>query len=441
MKKLITAIGGKAKTLCPRCLYSQILAFYHFALDVLEIPKICIASWRICRSVATISKKNSRVRFGFYVISEATFQMRSVFTAMLSDDLFDPFIVVVPMLGGDQKESSDKARKTYDSLVAKYPERVFEGIVNDVPNSRIEQCDACAIMNPYRHMTNRLFTIEHFACCGKPVFMVPYSYFNGTIWAREFYSLSTHSFVYRFFCSNEFELACARKYNRSLRKQGRVVITGNPKTDGICERIKKRPGKRTVLIAPHHSVVPDDTVGFNIGNFLTYSDLILSLPSRYPEIRWIFRPHPLLQMRLINDAGWTQCRWHEYVDKLMEAGDVVYDAGGSYYDSFGESDAMIQDCGSFLPEYFFTGKPQCYLLANEAVAARQFDAYGQTLLSHVYKAYSARQILDFIDEVVIAGHDTMKGERDSFAKEHLMVNHPHVGEAVLKEIKIALRRA
>ena len=110
---------------------------------------------------------------------------------------------------------------------------------------------------------------------------------------------------------------------------------------------------------------------------------------------------------------------------------VRYSDGGNYLRDFAESDALIQDCGSFLVDYFYTKKPQCYMLKNKEQINETFSDFGKLCLENVYKAYNSDDIINFINEVVINENDYMKDQRDKFAEAEVMINYPNVSEKIV----------
>ena len=99
----------------------------------------------------------------------------------------------------------------------------------------------------------------------------------------------------------------------------------------------------------------------------------------------------------------------------------------------------MHDCGSFLAEYFYTGKPQCYLLESNRTVEEQFLPFSRRLLEHAYRAYSEGEVVDFLRRVVLAGDDPLREGRAAFARQEVCVNHPdatgELVEAVVKGIE------
>jgi len=80
-------------------------------------------------------------------------------------------------------------------------------------------------------------------------------------------------------------------------------------------------------------------------------------------------------------------------------------------DLFFTSDALIHDCGSFVAEYMYTGKPVMYLMKDENILER-FNEVGQMALKTFYHGNNVESIYLFIQNVVIEETDTLKTRRD-----------------------------
>lgn len=433
----IKAIGHLLKKMLPICVFRRILGIYHKTLALLAEPMAWYAFWRVRRSVAEIAKGNAPIRFGFYVVLSSMFQWRRVFELMMKDGRYNPFIVVVPRIGWQIGDMEKTIEKTYSALVDEFGEKyVFKGYRNGKFENHLEECDACTMMNLYSGLAERHFEVIYFAMHGVPVLGSCYFYDHGTAQSREYYGMRSLKFVWKFFCSNFSEMRKFIKYQKLQHPTNKVLLSGSPKSDAIvCENNMLSPSKRKIiLIAPHHSVVPTIDSGLRLGNFLEYKDYFLKLPELYTEVDWIFRPHPHLRLNLIKNLGWSEGQWDSYVESFMSHPNAVYEDDGPYYESFKRSDAIIHDCGSFLPEYFYTGKPICYMLASKDAKKAQFDEWGQALIDHTYQAYSKDDIIRFIEDVVIKGQDPMIEERQKFAREKIMVNYPHASEYIVESI-------
>lgn len=379
----------------------------------------------------TLMKLNSRfkngqkIRVGFYIVE--VFQYASIYEEMLKSEFFEPFIVVVPDFA--RKEIAiDVMNKVYDSLSSKY-QAVYKGY-NEQNDEYIDFSDKLDIVffgNPYEVMVHPNHFIWHMLKKNILTCFQNYGYFAIT-WCR------TH------IASSPFWNACWRvfvdsykNYNDlimyNIRKGANAYISGYAKMDKLASIEYKNKTRKQILLCPHHTI---NTKELELSNFLKYSDLFLELPKLYPEIDFIFRPHPLLKYNLTK--YWGESKTNKYYDQIAAYSNVIYDASKDYLDTFANSDAMIHDCGSFTAEYLFTNKPCCYMLKKSDDINKTFLPMGQKCLDNYYKAFNKDDILNFIDNVVIKGIDPMKSQRDKFLQE-LKLNYPNAGKSIVEHIK------
>jgi CDP-glycerol glycerophosphotransferase (TagB/SpsB family) len=90
-----------------------------------------------------------------------------------------------------------------------------------------------------------------------------------------------------------------------------------------------------------------------------------------------------------------------------------------YNNLFLTSDALIHDCGSFMAEYLITGKPSLFMVRNESIMEYWSD-FGEKAISVHYQSRNKKQVIDFIENVVLRGNDWMKEERNTFVQSILM---------------------
>ena len=102
---------------------------------------------------------------------------------------------------------------------------------------------------------------------------------------------------------------------------------------------------------------------------------------------------------------------------------------------FVDSDAMIHDCGSFLPEYMFTEKPSLYLKDDETIIENSFNEFAKRVIKNTYLGHTIDDVVQFIKEVVISKKDFMKGSRIKFVRNELYGNYPNTSESILKDLK------
>ena len=127
----------------------------------------------------------------------------------------------------------------------------------------------------------------------------------------------------------------------------------------------------------------------------------------------------------------TSKKTREYLKRITSKANIEYSTKGDYFVDFANSDGIIQDCGSYLVEYFYTMKPHCYMLKSEKDIEDKFTKLGKQCLENCYIAYNEKAITDFIDNVILKGQDTKKEQREKFAKEVVMYNYPNASQSII----------
>ena len=65
--------------------------------------------------------------------------------------------------------------------------------------------------------------------------------------------------------------------------------------DNLAKQPIRKRERKTIIIAPHHTIEAKFRNSIGLSNFLEYAELFQELPKKYPQIDFIFRPHPLLR--------------------------------------------------------------------------------------------------------------------------------------------------
>ena len=382
-------------------------------------------------------KHKGTLKVAFMVVYDSVFPLERVFKLMLNDPMFDPEIIVIPDMASGNNHRERVMSLTLANLKSKYGASVISSRNRDGFRDFCGKYDLYTTMNPYSTMTYMKYGIQYMAQHGCIVFSTRYFYDTGTVYSLTFNSLGELSYLWRFYAQNPDDKDNIERSQRVLSICNRVKAVGTPKMDDFVATIKRNHSRKCVIIAPHHSIDPIGSNRFSIGNFDRYSESILELPSRYPQIDWVFRPHPLTIRTMVTSGRWTDKEAKNYIERMTAYSNVEYQSGGEYWETFNRADALIQDCSSFLPEWYYTGKPQCFVLKDKASVKEQFLPYGQEMLSHVYKAYCNADVIDFIERVILGGEDYMVGERRAYAQK-LMYNYLCASEAIMNDIKRSL---
>lgn len=379
------------------------------------------------------------IRVGFYVVYSASWSLRPLFEKMLKDKFFDVRIVVCPDVFRGEKNQNEVLYRVYNELCSVYG---MKYVINSYDKNRgfvdlSDNFDIIGIANPYDEMTHKFYGTEYLSTMKKKlVFYNVYGYSGLVSYDVKLLKCKSYNTFWKLFVDNEYYKQLAKKYQYIHGEN--MVISGLCKMDKLafCQN-KNYDGRKSIIIAPHHTVRKTEN-GLNLSNFLRFSELIQELPKRYKNIDFIFRPHPLLFVTLRCDDLWGNNKVDEYLARLLENENIVYSAEGEYLDIFNSSDAIINDCCSFLAEYFYTGKPQCYVLQDENQFNKEFTYFGKKLFNYVYKAFTKEDIYEFIETVVIKDNDIKKSKRIEFAEKEIMINYPNVSDFIINNLKEAL---
>ena len=214
------------------------------------------------------------------------------------------------------------------------------------------------------------------------------------------------SWVY--FCLGE---SWAKLYRRSLFLTchcNKFVVTGHPALDTFYKQRDRRPKKNYVIYAPHFAFPhPLQQEYYLIGTFEWSGMEMLRYAEAHPEIKWVFKPHPILRGLLSEFGVMSKAEVDDYYQRWERIGLACYDS--DYQNLFLESRAMITDSGSFLPEYGSTGRPVIRLLCskNKHVPPRAakdvYDTY--------YQARNLPELRLALQLVVEGCEDPMREER------------------------------
>ena len=380
------------------------------------------------------------VRALFLVSSASMFPARPLFDAMLRDPGFDARIFVVPDLRWWDRDPEPLRRTCRENLGAGYPDDRFleaqpdaDGVWPDVIGDF--GADVVCYSSPYDFS---FFRYNPHWAVGRGFLPIYISYsFSTSIHGYEVYGRQNYAYFWKVFVECE---ANAKEYaEHSILKGANAELTGYFKMDALAtaKPWARNGGRKRVLIAPHHSVQGGANDSLALSNFQRYADYFLALPEKHPELDFVFRPHPFLFTVLSHPSKWGQEKVADWIARMKAHPNVRWSDEGDYFPAFASCDAIIQDCGSFLAEWVYTGKPCCFMLKTPSDVDAKFTPLGRDILSHCYLAYDEPAIESFLRDVVEGGTDPKAAARDKFRKS-IMVNYPHAAEAALASIKKAL---
>ena len=365
-------------------------------------------------------QKQGKARVLFFLQTPSVWKYDALYRQLEKSDFFEPVVVVSPYnvhLNYDKNECFRVMRQTEEfaksqkyNYVSSYNWETHKWL--DI--KKLYQPDIVFFTKPYKD-TLPAYHIYNFP--EALTLYLPYG-INCINLFHNTYGLPFQALLWKFLVETEFQKHFAEIYEKSHGDNVEIVgalaeeklMQANYKPKDVWKPQSKK--KKRIIWAPHHTV---DYL-FNFSNFLNYCEDMLRLAEKYQdEVQFAFKPHPVLKFKLINIWGLEKTedyynRWANLANGQIEPGD--------YIDLFKTSDAMIHDCASFTVEYLYARKPVLFQIRDEKVK-EEFNSFGQMCLEQHYLAYSIEETEQFIKDVVIAGKDPKKEQREQFYKQYL----------------------
>ena len=375
------------------------------------------------------------LRAVFFVASAAMFPARPLLDAMLADPLFEPRIAVVPDLRWPGRDPAPDRIACERELARDYPEFLFLRVFRDRAGAwpdLLADADLAVYPSPYDLSD---FRYNPRWSVGRPFLALHANYgFYRSLYDRDLMAKQNYAYFWKVFLECDATLAEYREH--SALRGANAELTGYVKMDRLAafEANRRPKARKTVLVAPHHSVEGGLNDVLALSTFERFADCFAELPARYPRLDFVFRPHPFLLDVLRRPSLWGPVRVDVWLRALRGRDNVRLSDGGDYFADFAEADAIVQDCGSWLVEWLYTGRPCCYLLKRPTDADTKFAPLGRECLKRCHLAYDPDGVDRFLRDVVLGGKDSKADARAAF-RPSVMLNYPHAAAAALAAIK------
>ena len=223
-----------------------------------------------------------------------------------------------------------------------------------------------------------------------------------------------HRLVFRHFTLSQEWARLAYQVRGRVSAVGKIVATGHPGLDEFHDcNLNANRTDGIVIYAPHWAFPHKDNPNFlDVSTFLWTGRAMLDYARKHPEIKWAFKPHPVLRIVLSKSGVMTEDEVDAYYGEWEEIGESCYT--GDYPDLFRRSRAMITDCVSFLSEYGCTGKPLVRLVAAETKV--KFCHLTDGLYSTYYQVRKIEELEPALDDLLVKGNDPNREARQAAAK-------------------------
>lgn len=172
-----------------------------------------------------------------------------------------------------------------------YGDRVLHGF-DEEQQSYLELGENYPVVffnNPYEKMAHPYHYERYFRDKNVLTIYINYGFFSLKL-GRNIVKMDIYSAIWKVCIDSPENYADLVK--QQAIKGRNALITGYIKMDRLADFSTVPHERKMIIIAPHHTVMGWKEL--DISNFLMYSDFFAELPSHYPEIDFVFRPHPLL---------------------------------------------------------------------------------------------------------------------------------------------------
>lgn len=367
-----------------------------------------------------------------YQLPESWANVRSVWHALRDDPELDPCVILLPFLHPDYQWDREASARHLDEQGI--PWLAWDQI--DLASARI---DAAIFTSPYDTTRPADYSFQALREHISFLAYVPYGLEvgGGTMniglqFQQPVSQGASAVFVRSASAKSMYATHCPTG-------DGHVIVSGHPRMDALVDLdgfsvdpalTEAISGRRAVLWNAHFS--------FDGDFWSTFDDLGMAILEQFAaraDLALIFRPHPLLWQKLINLEIFDEAQIGTFKSELAELG-VIVDERADHRHAFAASSAMITDAGSFLMEYFVTGKPVLYL---ENPHGPGLNEEATPLLDYYYTAQRPEQVAAFLDGLSLRG----AAERDrqlSSIGEFFVDFDGGAGSRVASHLKTALTR-
>ena len=365
-------------------------------------------------------RHKDQVNVVFFVMSLSMWRHQHLYGALKKLPKFNPIIVILPSCSyteEQQRSDVEELRRYFNAKGISYVLGINEDkTIYDVRKNLSP--DILFYPQPYSGYYIEELSYNKFY--DRLLCYTPYAFWTSKEqWS---YAQMLHKMSWKLFYSTELHRKDAIVY--SPVKDRNVEVVGYPNADDFLNSnysdIWKQQNikKKRIIWASHFTIVSGGYL--NQSNFLWMADFMLELARKYSDkIQFVFKPHPRLYTELCKHPEWGVEKANEYYN-LWDAMDNTQVETGEFVDLFITSDAMIHDCGSFSVEYHYSENPVMYVARNFEDQVEDKNDFGKIAMNLHYVGKDKQDIIDFIENVVLNGNDSMKPQRQQFKQDYLL---------------------
>jgi len=364
------------------------------------------------------------ITIAFVTMNLAMWKYQTLYDLLKKNPRFKLYIIISPSV----KFNREVMIRDAQIMRSYFKNNDMEIIDWDIENNK-EPIDFKKTINPdiifYTQPGKKVFTSLHSFqnFRDKLICYTPYGFYlhrSKHMYDREFQDIAWKLYYY-----TDVQKRLAQKYSITMARN--VVVSGHPDSERFIHgpfidvwKQKDRKIKRIVW-APHFTISHSLVKGFQRrSTFLELSNVMFDIAQKYQnQIHIAFKPHPRLLTELYSHPDWGKERADAYYKKWDSLPNGQLETG-DFISLFHYSDALIHDSSSFVMDYMYFEKPEMFLTDNINSYIKEADDLAQKVYLCIYSGKTEEKIIDFIDNVVIAGHDLTLQKRKQIVKENML---------------------
>ena len=350
-------------------------------------------------------KNKNKIRVAFYVYEIAKWKTDSLIKLMNNSSRFEPFVVIGITPGRaityTKSYKIERLKKIADFFTNKGIKVEYGYDINHKKHIPLDKFKPDIVFYQ-QHVgnceINDVGEVSKYAlCCYVPYNVPNYGYVDHDY--NEFCAK-----LFRFYCLNE---SLKKYYEEQKPFAQNIKEVGHTALDLFYKNKNKQTEEKYIIYAPHFSIQHPNIINpFYYSTFAQNNKLILEYAKKHSEYTWVFKPHPNLKETL-ERMNLPQNIIEDYYNEWRNIGILCEDS--DYFEYFVNSKTMLTDCGSFLTEYFCTGKPLIHMINTQSVnwpckvMKPMYDCF--------YETHDNKELIETLDQIILHNNDYKKKVR------------------------------
>lgn len=369
-------------------------------------------------------REDGPVKVGFFCqYIPAWMKMEDLYNMMRQDTRFEPYLLCVPY--GIKANELINPNRTENDAYDYCKSHGYKEAINTLirKNTWLDlkelKLDYVIYSRPYNSFMPRCYTTHEISKFSK-VCLIMYGMELSEETAKIALNRDFMAFVYCFFADSNRIMMRNIKNNKMLHMLGlqKTICTGNP----IIEKMYNSANaigtswdfsRNTFRVIWTPRWTTDPSVGGT--NFFKYRNTFFALAGKYPEIDFLFRPHPLALPNFVEKGEMTDEEVTLFQNRCDSTPNISLDYEKVYAATFWQSSVLVSDISSIIPEYFITGKPIIFCDTNMEL---QLASYIKRILEGCYIVKNESELEQCLLMLKL-GEDPLKEKRQIILEEVL----------------------